>query len=334
MVLEFLFGSPFDPKKDIPPLDGKVIVITGANTGLGKAELQHLAVNGGKAKLYLAARSKAKAEAAIKEIKSSAPGANINFLELDLTSLDSVKTAAETFKRDNDRLDILVTNAGIMAHPPGLTKDGYEIQFGTNHLGHFLFTLLLLPLLLKTASSPESDVRIINLTSGGHQLAPEGGFVPQEVKGPMSNYSTMRRYGQSKLANILFTTELVRRYPSITSVAIHPGGVNTNLADEFRKNHSWLNLVVGWLIPWITTSAEKGSYNQTWASVANVEGKATSLGSKCKTKVKQGAYYSPVAKTGGESKYAKDAELAKKLWEWSEVEMQSKGYLGAESAKL
>jgi NAD(P)-dependent dehydrogenase (short-subunit alcohol dehydrogenase family) len=220
-----------------------------------------------------------------------------------------------------------VNNAGIMAHPPGLTKDGYEIQFGTNHVGHVLFTRLLLPLLLKTAADPQQDVRIINLTSDGHKLAPKGGFLPDEVKTEMASYTTFARYGQSKLANILFTIELGRRYPQITSVSIHPGGVMTNLADEFKKNHSIVTLLFGWLLPLATASPAQGALNQTWASVTDVEGKESSLGSKCAKHMVQGTYYAPVARALETSSYAKDKALAKKLWEWSESEMQSKGYL-------
>lgn len=333
MALSWLFGSPFNPNTDIPPLEGKVIIVTGGNSGLGKAQLQHFASNGVKAKLYLGARSKSKAEEAIKDIEaSSPPGTKIHFLQLDLADLNSVKAAAETIKRDNDRLDLLVNNAGIMLYPPGLTKDGYELQFGTNHVGHFLFTRLLLPLLQKTAADPKADVRIINITSEGHRIAPSGGFRPELAKADMADYSSLRRYGQSKLANILFTTELVRRYPGITTVSIHPGGVATNLSKEFERNHPAIATMLLWVFRLIAPGPAKGTLNQTWATVADVDGKTTSLGSPAAKKVVQGAYYVPVAKEGRPSAYAKDAGLAKKLWEWSEDEMQSTGFLTAADA--
>ncbi|KIW08368.1 uncharacterized protein PV09_01284 [Verruconis gallopava] len=325
MVFGWLFETPFKPSRDIPPLEGKVILVTGGNAGLGKAQLRHYAENGVKAKVYLAARSKAKADEAIKDIVKDTPGLDLHFLELDLTDLASVKAAAETFTRENTRLDILVNNAGIMAHPPGLTKDGYEKQFGTNHVGHFLLTVLLLPLLQRTAAEPQSDVRIVNLSSVGHAMAPSGGFIPEKVKTDMASYSTMQRYGQSKLANILFTRELVRRYPQITSVAIHPGGVATNLSNEFAKNHPVLTLFLMPLISLFMASPASGALNQTWATVADVDGKPAT-GTKSPKKLVQGAYYRPVAKRGGDSAYAKDPALAKKLWEWSEDEMQSKGF--------
>lgn len=116
-----------------------------------------------------------------------------------------------------------------MATPASTTAEGYEIQFGTNHLGHALLTKLLLPVLIKTAEEEGSDVRIINLTSGGEAFAPKGGIAFDELKSDMASHLTLRRYGQSKLANILFTKQLAKRYPMIKSVAIHPGAVNTEL---------------------------------------------------------------------------------------------------------
>jgi NAD(P)-dependent dehydrogenase (short-subunit alcohol dehydrogenase family) len=329
MALSWLFGAPFNPKTDIPPLEGKVIIVTGGNAGLGKAQLQHLVENGVKAKLYLGARSKAKADEAIKDIEAvSPPGTKVHFLQMDLTDLASVKAAAETIKRENDRLDILVNNAGIMMHPPSLTKDGYEVQFGTNHVGHYLFTRLLLPLLQKTAADPKNDVRILNLSSEGHKAAPSGGFLPDKVKTVMDDYGSLTRYGQSKLANHLFTTELARRYPEVTTVSIHPGAVATNLSHEYQRNHPILASMFAWIIKLVAPGPAKGALNQVWATVANVEGKP-GYGSKNERKLVSGLYYVPVAKEGWISGYAKDAGLAKKLWEWSEDEMQTKGFLTA-----
>lgn len=328
MAFSWLFGAPFNPKTDIPSLEGKVILVTGGNAGLGKAQIQHLAQNGARAKIYLGARSESKAREAIKEIEAAAPpGTTIHFLPIDLTDLTSVKNAAEAFKRDNDRLDVLVNNAGIMLHPPGLTKDGYEIQFGTNHVGHFLLTRLLLPTLQDTASDPKSDVRILNLSSEGHRMAPSGGFDPKLATYDMADWSSMRRYGHGKLANHLFTTELTRRYPEITTVSIHPGAVATNLSKEFERNHPILAAMFSWMVKLLAPNPATGSLNQTWATVADVEGKTSSMGSPCSKKVVAGTYYTPVAKAGGESRYAKDGALAKKLWEWSEDEMQTKGFL-------
>ena len=130
----------------------------------------------------LAARTQSKAEAAIAEIKQTVPNGKVSFLQLDLGSLAAVKKAADEFKARSDRLDILINNAGIMAVPWSMTEDGYEIQFGTCHMGHALFTELLLPTLLKTAEEPGSDVRIINLSSEAHNMAPKGGIIYEQAE--------------------------------------------------------------------------------------------------------------------------------------------------------
>lgn len=137
--------------EDIPDLSEQVIIVTGGNAGLGLETIRQLGRHN-PARIYLGARSRAKAEAAINELKSSNPQiAPISFLELDLASFASVRAAAETFSRAESRLDILMNNAGIMMTPEGLTKEGYEIQFGTNVMGPALFTHCLLPILQKTA---------------------------------------------------------------------------------------------------------------------------------------------------------------------------------------
>jgi len=191
----------FDTDKDIPDLSSKVIIVTGGNSGVGKQSVLELSKHK-PAKLYMTARSKAKYDAAVTDIKKSNPNASITFLELDLASFASIKAAANTVLAENDRLDILINNAGVMALPQGLTKDGFEVQFGTNHMGHALLTKILMPLLLRTASKPDSDVRIVNLSSGAHGIAPKGGFLPETVTTEMPQYHTYARYGQSKMANI------------------------------------------------------------------------------------------------------------------------------------
>ncbi|KAJ6133934.1 oxidoreductase [Penicillium sp. IBT 18751x] len=193
-MLDWLFGKSFDPEKDIPSLDGKVILVTGGNAGLGKETILQLAKHHPK-EIFLAARTQLKAEDAIQEIKKAVPKSNISYIKLDLTSFTSVKEAAEDFKSRSDRLDILINNAGIMAVPYSKTKEDYEIQFGTNHMGHALLTKLILPTLLSTAEKPGSDVRVINLSSEGHYYAP--GIIYDQDQ--LESYYTFRRYGQSKL---------------------------------------------------------------------------------------------------------------------------------------
>ncbi|KAF3360644.1 Histone H2A [Verticillium dahliae VDG1] len=164
----------FNPDKDIPDLSGRVILVTGGNIGIGKETVLQLSKHK-PARIYLAARTESKAQAAIDEIRKTVPNAApISFLSLDLTSFDSIKKAAAEFLSKEDRLDILINNAGIMATPNGTTKEGYEIQFGTNHVGHALLTNLLLPTLKRTAAatSPPRDVRIVNISSLLENTAP------------------------------------------------------------------------------------------------------------------------------------------------------------------
>ncbi|KAI9872796.1 MAG: hypothetical protein M1823_008080, partial [Watsoniomyces obsoletus] len=143
----------FNPSTDIPSLKDKVILVTGGNIGLGYESILQLSQHS-PAHIYLAARSEPKAVAAIKSLRDAVPnGPPISFLPLDLSSFASIKSASKSFTSSNSRLDILINNAGIMACPPGLTSEGYELQFGTNHLGHALLTHLLLPTLRKTAAA-------------------------------------------------------------------------------------------------------------------------------------------------------------------------------------
>ena len=172
----------FNPEKDIPDLAGRVIFVTGGNTGLGKETVLQLAKHR-PAHIYLAARSKERAEQAMKEIRERAPDAAdvpISFVELDVASFASVQRAAAAFHaaQPDGRLHVLINNAGIMATPPGTTAEGYELQFGTNHMGHALLTRLLLPALRRTAAA-EGDVRVVNLSSVAEKMAakpPYGDF--------------------------------------------------------------------------------------------------------------------------------------------------------------
>jgi len=185
-------------------------------------------------------------------------------------------------------------------------------------MGHALLTKLLLPVLLETAKKPNADVRIINLSSAGHQLAPSGGIIWDQ--NALEQHGTWRRYGQSKLANILFTRELATRYPSITSVAIHPGVIVTDLYTSFiawgviAKAGMWFYSLFCGILPGHFKDTKGGSLNQTWA--ATVE----------KTKLENGGYYMPVGKLNGGSGYARDKGLAKKLWEWTEEELGKHGF--------
>lgn len=213
------------------------------NSGLGQESVLQLAKHN-PSQIFLAARSPDKGQAAIHNIKEVVPKANITFLQLDLTSFASIAEAAKVVNSSVSRLDILMNNAGIMMTPPGTTKDGYEIQFGTNHMGHALLTNLLLPKLLSTAEEVNADVRIITLSSAGHLWAPKGGLQLETVQSEQRNLSTRQRYGQSKLANILYSIELSRRYPAIRCVSVHPGSVKTGLSRGLKESYPFAAPVV------------------------------------------------------------------------------------------
>ncbi|KAK9234244.1 hypothetical protein V1525DRAFT_383719 [Lipomyces kononenkoae] len=302
-------SRPFRAEKDIPRLNGKVILVTGGNAGLGKQCVLEFSRHR-PAQIWLAARNIDKAQAAADEIKQQVPDAPIKLLELDLTSFESVKEAAKIFSAESDRLDILMLNAGIMATPPGLTKDGYEIQFGTNHMGHALLTKLLLPVLEKTTtSSVNADVRIVLLTSHGHFYAPEGGIQFDTLKTTADSLGAMTRYCQSKLANVLWARQLAKLYPSFTVAAIHPGVVSTNLLARATDAPLIFRIVFGAADTLgLKATVERGARNQLWASVSK--------------DVQSGEYYEPVGVGGLASAYGKDDDLAKKTWDWTENELE------------
>ncbi|KEF58825.1 uncharacterized protein A1O9_03668 [Exophiala aquamarina CBS 119918] len=298
----------FVPDQDIPDLSGRVVLVTGANIGLGRETVRQVAKHT-PAHIFLAARTRSKAETTIEELKrENASAAPISFLELDLASFESIKKAASTFNSSSERLDLLINNAGIMCTPVGTTAEGYELQFGTNHVGHALLTRLLLPKLKQTATAhPEVDVRIVNVSSGGHMMAPTDVYPLADLKGELGIYSTLTRYGLSKLANIHFTQELARHNPAIKCVAIHPGLVNTNLTSGWLAFHPWfvhpINLV-GWLIG---QSVEKGVLNQLWAAFS--------------PEAKSGAYYFPVGELRHDGK-VDNHKAAQELWKWTEEQLE------------
>jgi len=207
---------------DIPDQTGRVAVITGANTGLGYETAAALAQHG--AHVVLAVRNLDKGKDAAARITAESPQADVALQELDLTSLESIRAAADQLRAEHDRIDLLINNAGVMWTPKSTTKDGFELQFGTNHLGHFAFTGLLLDRLLPGAGS-----RVVTVSSSGHRIRAAIHFDDLQWE---RSYSRVGAYGQSKLANLLFTYELQRRLaPRGTTIAVaaHPGGSRTEL---------------------------------------------------------------------------------------------------------
>jgi NAD(P)-dependent dehydrogenase (short-subunit alcohol dehydrogenase family) len=296
------------------------------NTGLGKETILQLARHN-PARIYLAARNERKAENAIRSIKQqlsaagSAAAANavdIQFIQLDLTSFTSIRQAAETFLQNNTRLDILVLNAGVMGEAAVTTPQGHEIQFGTNHIGHFLLTKLLLPALLKTASpSPEghsttADVRVVALTSLASGHTPSNQEYMHLISSPqrLLGLTTWQRYAISKAANILFAAELARRYPSISSVSVHPGVVASDLYNGTQAT----NGITGSMLPSLKLlfrSVRSGTLNQLWAAAGAP-----------KTELVNGAYYTPVGHRNMGNRFVVDGVLAKRVWEWTEKEVE------------
>ncbi len=207
---------------NIPDQTGRVVIVTGANSGIGYETARALAKKG--ATVIMACRNQQKGEAAAQQIRDQEPKGTVEMMQLDLGDLDSVRRFAETIQNDYDRLDLLINNAGIMYPPFGKTKQGFETQFGVNHLGHFALTGLLLDLIMRTPQS-----RIVTVSSGAHRF----GRIDFDNLNAEKVYRANAAYGQSKLANLLFTYELQRKLQAAGSdtiaVAAHPGWTATNL---------------------------------------------------------------------------------------------------------
>ncbi|KAL0933757.1 oxidoreductase C736.13-like protein 2 [Colletotrichum truncatum] len=333
MPIMFVYEKDLiDPTPSIPPLEGKVIFITGGTAGLGKATLLSLLARK-PLHIYFSGRSRVAADDLIASVTAaqlqprplpikkpanvapSSPSSPdyppLTFVQMDLASLSTVKRAIET-TFTHDRLDVLINNAGIMAHPPGLSADGFEIQFATNHIGHAMVVRALLPVLERTAALPDSDVRIVNLTSVGYQGHPRGGISFSTLKTTQAGIPVLgnwTRYGQSKLANILFTTELARRYPAITTVAVHPGVVETGLVTSQGYINRILVYIPNKLMGAPVLTVEKGCWNQVWAAVVAK-----------KADLVNGAFYMPVGHLANDKldSCATDDKLAGELWRWTE----------------
>ncbi len=282
---------------NIPDQTGKVIVITGANSGIGYAAAHALA--GKNATIIMACRSTDKGQTAIDTIHQDYPNAKLDLMKLDLASLDSVRNFAEDFTARYDQLDRLLNNAGVMALPERReTADGFEMQFGTNHLGHFALTGLLLEHLLKTP-----DSRIVTVSSGAHNM----GQIDFDDLQREQSYNPWNAYGQSKLANLLFTYELQRKLDAIgantIATAAHPGYTATNL-QQHTGFFQFLN-------PLIAQSPEMGTLPTLYGAFGPAQG---------------GEYYGPgglfefrgYPKQVDSNDRSKNEAVAARLWEVSE----------------
>lgn len=247
---------------EVPDQFGRVAIVTGANTGIGFETARVLAERG--AEVVLACRDVGKGEAAAQRIRDAAPSAAVAFEALDLADLDSIAAFAERFSASRQRLDLLINNAGVMVPPAGRTVQGFELQFGINHLGHFALTQELLPLL-----RGRPDARVVTVSSGAQYF---GRIAFDDLQGER-RYDRWQAYGQSKLANVMFAFELQRRLDAegaaVRSLAAHPGVARTNLQPaSVAASGSWLEPLAYRLMAPLFQSAAMGALPQLYAATA------------------------------------------------------------------
>jgi NAD(P)-dependent dehydrogenase (short-subunit alcohol dehydrogenase family) len=288
-------------KDSIPSLNGKVFIVTGANSGIGYESCLALAEKG--ATVVMACRNLERAQRSLEAIRRAVPSAKLELMELDLASLKSIHAFAETFKHKYDRLDVLINNGGTVGAARGVTADGFESQFGINHLGHFALTGLLLEVLLKTPSS-----RIVTVSSRMHTT----GKIKWDDLMSEHSYDRWTAYRQSKLANLLFTFELNRRLEAIgtttRAMAAHPGLAATNWA---QNNFSgFMGILMKTMINPFYQSAALSALSPLYAAVD--------------VQAKGGGYYGPEKDTRGYPVEVRAGDAAynetdaKRLWELSE----------------
>ncbi|KAI1799180.1 oxidoreductase [Daldinia bambusicola] len=297
----------FDPDKDIPSLQDKVIFITGGTAGLGRASVRALAKHD-PAHIYFTGRNAQASQVLIDEIKETSPSVGMTFLKMDMTSLSSVKKACAQFT--HDRLDILICNAGIMDVPPAVSEDGFEIHFAVNHLAHAMIIQQILPVLQRTAELPNSDVRVVALTSAGWRAHPKNGVDFATIRSKQEDLTMMGfnlRYGQSKIANVIYAAEIGRRNPKIKAVSIHPGVVTTDLVNNLPPMRKAFVYGANWIMGNGVVDESKGRLNQLWAAA----------GAK-RDELVSGAYYTPVGVRGKLDETAKSEELGRELWTWTD----------------
>ncbi len=285
---------------DLPDLTGRTALVTGANSGLGFWTAVELSRHG--ARVLMACRNPDRAGAALSRLRGEVSGASAELVELDLASLASVDKAAAEVADRVPALDLLVNNAGIMAVGEGRTEDGFELQFGTNHLGHFALTGQLLPLLLK-APAP----RVVTVSSYAHKI---GSIDFDDLMGERS-YRRWRAYGQSKLANLLFTHELDRRAQGrLTAVAAHPGYAATHLQTGTGQKHFEKLMALG---------------NKVFAQ-SDAQGAWPTLRAASDPDLRGGEYFGPHLLElrgnpvpAGRTRHARNPETAARLWEVSDT---------------
>lgn len=294
-------------------LTGKTAIVTGAASGLGVETARALATAG--ASLVLPVRSTRRGQKIADEIKADTGNQNISVSQMDLIDYPSVRRFADEFLSTHDKLDILINNAGIMASPLARSREGYESQFATNHLGHMLLTCLLVPA-LKEAGNKSGDARVVALSSIGHRRSP---VVFNDINFETRDYDKWDAYGQAKTANALFAVELNTRLAphGIEAFSVHPGGIMTNLQRDM--SHEEIN-AMGWL-------DEDGNPKEGFKTPAGGASTATWAATAPELAGKGGVYCEDchIAEPFQEAQpffgilpYAQDPELAKQLWSVSE----------------
>ncbi|KAG2219481.1 hypothetical protein INT45_010401 [Circinella minor] len=302
---------------NIPDLSGKIAIITGSNTGIGKLCATEMARKN--CEIIVASRSEDKGQAAVTDIKSATGNQKVEYMKLDLMSLKSVKAFADQFKSKYDKLDILLNNAGVMSCPYGLSEDGIETQFATNHVGHYYLTMQLLPILIKSGPS-----RIVNVSSMAHWSTTVS--VPKlEQVSQKKGYNATIQYGFTKVpftisifeaCNILFSRELTKRLESkgINNVYVncnHPGIVSSELSRHVVAQNTLLDSLYN---NHFAISTENGSLTQLYlATSPEIESKNI-----------KGQYYVPYARPGWFTPYARSEKNATDLWEFTENLLKEK----------
>ncbi|KAI8800020.1 hypothetical protein BJ742DRAFT_764545 [Cladochytrium replicatum] len=303
---------------DIPNLSGKVAIVTGGSSGIGLKTALELARKG--AHIFVAARNERKTLAVVEDIKKETGNHNVEFGHLNLLSLKSVDKFASDFLARGLPLHILVNNAGVMFAPFELSEDGIESQFATNHLAHFHLTTRLLEKIAETGKK-DGDARIVNVSSSLHRAAPkEGVYLTLEKLNDSKIYNPQTGYGQSKVANILFTRHLDNiiqsKYPPETyhvyANVLHPGVIRTELARHVTLPKFFLD-VYYWFNPNVI-SVEDGATTQLFLSTSP----------EIKDKNIHGEFYIPIAQKSQSSAIGQDKQLAEKLWVFSEQLVKEK----------
>lgn len=298
-------------------LSGKRILITGGSAGLGVETARALAAHG--ADVIVTVRDMAKGAEAAKTIREGARG-NVELLEMDLASLASVRAAADRLLSEGKPLNVLIANAGVMACPQGTTADGFETQFGTNHLGHFVFVNKLVPLLVKGAPS-----RIVALSSSGHRFSDVSLDDPNFER---TEYDPWIAYGRSKTANALFALELDKRLRDrgVRAASVHPGGIQTELGRHLTPEmvQGLMSRMQSQTRPTFKTIPQ-GAATSVWCAVVADAGE---IGGKFCEDCHVAEPSTDVSKMGGVHAHAQNPATAEKLWTLSEQMAGEKFPLG------